>query len=231
MNPRSGEKPPLSSNSRSQSWRALRSHEGHSRERAFSSLAASGWTIGLTSSPPCGGIKWLLELVKLFGLLELCESVSETGRRSSRAETLPLIDVGRLLRLRYFLPLFVCSCGTLEGDRWLHDRVLQQAPEGAKPVLPADLLAFFVGAAPVADANLIDAQPPLGYLDCYLWFKAEAVLLNGNRLDDVPTEYLVASFHVAQVNVGEAVRQQSEQLVTHKMPEVKNPMRPAAEKT
>ena len=35
MNPRRGENPPLSSNSRSQSWRAVRSHEGHSRELGF----------------------------------------------------------------------------------------------------------------------------------------------------------------------------------------------------
>ena len=35
--------------------------------------------------------------------------------------------------------------------------VLQQAPQRAHPVFPSDLLAFFVGAAPVADADFIDA--------------------------------------------------------------------------
>src|SRR2546427_2326612 len=64
MNPRSGENPPLISNSRSQSWRAVRSQEGHSRECAFSSLIRSGWTTRLTSSPPWGGIRWLVEAVK-----------------------------------------------------------------------------------------------------------------------------------------------------------------------
>src|SRR3989442_14829481 len=68
MNPRSGENPPLISNSRSQSWRAVRSQEGHSRECAFSSLIRSGWTTRLTSSPPWGGIRWLVEAVKSLNL-------------------------------------------------------------------------------------------------------------------------------------------------------------------
>src|ERR1700719_1772087 len=68
MKPRSGEKPPLLSNSRSQSWRAVRSQDGHSREFRLSSLAASGWTIRLTSSPPCGAIRWLVGAVKSLNL-------------------------------------------------------------------------------------------------------------------------------------------------------------------
>ena len=39
MKPRKGEKPPLSSNSTSHTWRAVRSHEGHSFEWPFSSAA------------------------------------------------------------------------------------------------------------------------------------------------------------------------------------------------
>ena len=68
MNPRSGENPLLISNSRSQSWRAVRSQEGHSRECAFSSLIRSGWATRLTSSPPWGGIRWLVEAVKSLNL-------------------------------------------------------------------------------------------------------------------------------------------------------------------
>ena len=42
MNPVSGEKPPFSSSSRSQSWRGVRSQDGQSRDAAFSSAARSG---------------------------------------------------------------------------------------------------------------------------------------------------------------------------------------------
>jgi len=68
MKPRSGEKPPLISNSRSQIWRGVRSHEGHSRECALSSSIRSGCAISSASSPPCGGIRWLVEAVKSVNL-------------------------------------------------------------------------------------------------------------------------------------------------------------------
>src|SRR5579864_6526839 len=71
MNPRSGENPPLINNSRSQIWRAVRSHDGHSRELAFSSATRSAGAIRSVSSPPCGAIIWLVEAIKSL-LLELC---------------------------------------------------------------------------------------------------------------------------------------------------------------
>src|ERR1700690_1993425 len=64
MNPRRGENPPLISNSRSQIWRGVRSHDGHSREWAFSSAIRSGGAVRSVSSPPCGAIIWLIEAVK-----------------------------------------------------------------------------------------------------------------------------------------------------------------------
>src|SRR5207237_10770491 len=69
MNPRSGENPPLISSSRSQIWREVRSEEGHSRECPVSSLIRSGCAISSASSPPCGGIRWLVvEVVKSVNL-------------------------------------------------------------------------------------------------------------------------------------------------------------------
>src|SRR2546430_14740973 len=68
MKPRNGENPPLISNSKSQIWRGVRSQEGHSREWDFSSLARSESTMRLTSSPPCGAIRWLVDAVKCLNL-------------------------------------------------------------------------------------------------------------------------------------------------------------------
>src|SRR5689334_5094792 len=59
MKPVRGENPPLRSSSRSQIWRGVRSHEGKSRDSALASAAYSGLRMRLTSSPPCGGMRWL----------------------------------------------------------------------------------------------------------------------------------------------------------------------------
>src|SRR5450755_3708852 len=74
MNPRRGEKPPLISSSRSQSWRAVRSHEGQSFECAFISAARAAGTCNWTSSPPCGAIRWLVKVVK-FLILPIFTSI------------------------------------------------------------------------------------------------------------------------------------------------------------
>jgi len=56
-------------------------------------------------------------------------------------------------------------------------------PETPKPVLPADLLAFFVGSTPVADADFTDPQSSFGHLDRDFWLKAKAVLPMGIRTE------------------------------------------------
>src|SRR5215467_10347240 len=68
MKPRRGEKPPVSKSSRSQSWRAVRSQESHSREWDFSSALCSGEAISCTNSPPCAGIRWLVEVIRMRNL-------------------------------------------------------------------------------------------------------------------------------------------------------------------
>src|ERR1700758_1345367 len=73
MKPRKGEKPPLSSNSTSHTWRLVRSHDGHSFEWALSSAARDDCAIRLTRSPPCGAIRWLVE-VKSVNLLGSCKA-------------------------------------------------------------------------------------------------------------------------------------------------------------
>ncbi len=133
--------------------------------------------------------------------------------------------------MHFFSRLALSAVDACRADDRLGDRIFQQAPEGAKAVFPADFLAFFVGAAPVADADLINSQAALGHFDGDLWLKAKAVLLDRNRLDNFATEDFVTGFHVAQVDVGEAVRKQGQQAVADRMPEVENAMRAAAQKT
>src|SRR5438093_9313876 len=144
MKPRSGEKPPLISNSRSQIWRGVRSHEGHSRECALSSSIRSGCAISSASSPPCGGIRWLVEAVKSVNL------PGPFGLHSSQL-FLPGF-VFQTARLRWFLHLRsgkenkrnqnspagvyrdqgVIACSLMQHCKILTDRVTN-APTPASP--------------------------------------------------------------------------------------------------
>src|SRR6266851_5511700 len=78
MKPRSGENPPLNKSSRSHSWRAVRSQEGHSREWAFNSALRSAEETSSTRSPPWGGIRWLAWIVKCLNLQDTCVILSNS---------------------------------------------------------------------------------------------------------------------------------------------------------
>src|SRR3977135_565757 len=84
-------------------------------------------------------------------------------------------------------------------------RVFEQAIKGSEAVLPANLLSFLVGPAPVADADFVDAQAALGNLYRDFRFEAKAVFLDGNGLQNLATENFVARFHVGHVHVGEGI--------------------------
>src|SRR4051812_41652906 len=98
----------------------------------------------------------------------------------------------------------------LDDCNWLLDRILQQTPQSPNAVSPTDFFAFFVGASSVADADFVNPKLAFGDFDCDLWLEAETVLFNGNRLNDLAPENLVAGFHVGQVDVGQAVGDQSQ---------------------
>src|SRR3954468_4024232 len=66
--------------------------------------------------------------------------------------------------------------------------VLDDAVERPHAVLPADLLAFLVGAAVVGDAHLVDAAVQLRHLGRELGLDAEARLLDVDGLDDLAAE-------------------------------------------
>src|SRR5262249_43658693 len=70
--------------------------------------------------------------------------------------------------------------------------VLEDAVDGTKPVPVTYLLAFGVGAAVVRDADLEDAAAEPRHLRGDLGLEAEAVLLDGDALDDLAAEALIA---------------------------------------
>src|SRR5947209_12587208 len=70
----------------------------------------------------------------------------------------------------------LCNLGRVIDRDWagvtcgFFHAILQQAPEGADAVFPADFFSFFVGPSPVADANFVDAQAAFRYFDRNLGF-------------------------------------------------------------
>jgi hypothetical protein len=85
-----------------------------------------------------------------------------------------------------------------------------------------DLLPFFVGASPVADADFVDAEAAFGDLHGDLGFEAEAVFLERNGLENFAAERFVAGLHVSEVDVGKGVGEKSEGGVADVVPEIKN---------
>src|SRR4029453_14348433 len=81
-------------------------------------------------------------------------------------------------------------------------RVLADRVERPEPILPADLLAFLVGPAVVADGDLVDPRARAGDLGGDLRLEAEPVLLDAKGLQELAPERLVASLHVRQVRPG-----------------------------
>ncbi len=104
--------------------------------------------------------------------------------------------------------------------------VLQDAVDGPHAIAPAYLLAILVGTAVVGDAHLIDAH--LGdarYLGRHFGLEPETVLLQLERLHHAGIEELVAGLHVGEVEVGEHVAQEGEELVAYRVPEEENTVR------
>ena len=90
---------------------------------------------------------------------------------------------------------------------------LMQHPDGFERVLEADLLAFFVGAAVVRDRHFVDARAHARDLARDFGLDAEVLRLQVEAIGDVADEHLVAGLHVRQVQVGERVGQQRQDLL------------------
>jgi hypothetical protein len=102
------------------------------------------------------------------------------------------------------------------------EAVLENAVDGADAVSPADFFAFFVGAAVVGNGNFVDGDLELGDLGGDFRLEAEAVFLDGDFFEDVALEDLVAGLHISEVQVGEHVGHEGEELVAHGVPEVEH---------
>src|SRR5689334_9374155 len=90
--------------------------------------------------------------------------------------------------------------------------VLPDDVERPHAILPANLLALFVGAPVVADGHLEDAPAAARHLGGDLRLETEAVLFHGDGADDLGAEGLVAGLHVGEVQVARHVAQRGEQV-------------------
>src|SRR4029453_18510028 len=109
--------------------------------------------------------------------------------------------------------------------------VFDNAPQSADAVLPPDLLALFVGSASIRNADLEDSPLQLRHFCRDLRFETEPVLFDHDLLQDFSSEDLVASLHVGQVQIGERIRAQRQQVVANGMPEIQDAMGLAAGET
>src|SRR5579872_4098478 len=121
-------------------------------------------------------------------------------------------------------------CNFLSRNCRFLERVFQQAPESAHSIFPADLFSLFVSAPPVANADFVDSQSTLCDLHCNLGLEPEPVFFDWNRLDDLAPENFVASFHVAQVDVGQTIGEQCQHPISHGVPEIKHTVGSRAQK-
>ena len=102
------------------------------------------------------------------------------------------------------------------------EAVFEDAAEGAEAVFPADFFAFGVGAAVVGNGDFVDACAGAGDLGDEFGLDTEAVFLEGDGLDQLAFENFVAGLHVGEVEIGCHVRQEGEELVAERVPEVEH---------
>src|SRR5207237_8241216 len=96
-------------------------------------------------------------------------------------------------------------------------------------IAPGDLLAFAVGPAAVRDGQLPDAGARLGQPCRELHFDSEALRPERQTLEEVGPDQLVARLHVRQVQVGEHVGDEREEVVADGVPEEQYAMKGSLE--
>ena len=73
-------------------------------------------------------------------------------------------------------------------------------------------------------------QPSLATLACYLRLDSEAVLPEGDLVQHVLAEDLVARLHIGQVDIGEEVREERQEPVPEVVGEIGHAVRPSEER-
>src|SRR5690349_16801205 len=97
--------------------------------------------------------------------------------------------------------------------------VSKNVKERRQSVAPRDLLSFRVGAAAVRNWKLPDARARLRQPGRQLDFDTEALRPERQPLHEVGPDQLVARLHVREVQVGEHVGDEGEQVVADRVPE------------
>lgn len=100
--------------------------------------------------------------------------------------------------------------------------VFEEDAKGMEPVFPCDFFAFFVGAAVIIDGDFVDAEFSFGDFEGDLGFKAETFGADGDAFEDLGAKGFVARFHVCEVEIGDGVGEQGQELVSERMPKEQN---------
>jgi hypothetical protein len=113
----------------------------------------------------------------------------------------------------------------------LAETELEHRPDRRHGVLESDLLPLVVRPPVVGDRDLEEAIPAARDLRRDLRLDAEAGRLDGERLDHLAPEDLVAGLHVREIQVGQHVRDERQHPVPDGVPEVEDAALSPAEKT
>src|SRR5207302_6788641 len=92
----------------------------------------------------------------------------------------------------------------------------------ANAVLPANLLAFLIGATGVANGNLKNARAALGQLDGNFRLDFKTLADKRHALQQCGSNHLVTGFHVGEIEVRDDIAQQSQEVISQLMTEEKN---------
>ena len=87
------------------------------------------------------------------------------------------------------------------------------------PSFHADLLAFLIGPAGIANGDFENSRAPFGELDRDFRLDLEAAADERYAFQQFRADHFVARFHVRQVEVGDDVAHQREEAVADLMPE------------
>jgi hypothetical protein len=102
----------------------------------------------------------------------------------------------------------------------LNDNI--QRPE---PVSLVDFLPAFIRTTAVRNSHLENPTSALGDLCNYFRLETERVLLDRNRLNDVPAKDFVTCLDISEIQVGKHIGEQGQYLVTDHVPEINNATR------
>src|SRR5262249_37090714 len=101
---------------------------------------------------------------------------------------------------------------------------------GRDSVLPTNLFALCVCTAVVRDSYFVNPCAGSGDLCDKFGFNPETIFLYCYTLQKIAAESFVTSLHIGEVQIGKHVRKQGEKSISHHMPKIDHPMRPASHK-